>query len=461
MNGGPEKIERLKPVSYSKLFNIVLLLFILVHSIIRDVYLEKQYTGDLRNRIVGARLQKDGRLPYFYYWQAKDGTRYFDPNNSNQSSATVSPITASPFFHQLLYPICDLDQRTLSEIWFVIQYLLLFAMIWLACRMTHEANIRWLICNTGVLFTMTEAWKSNIENGQIYLFYTFLTLCIISCILNKKRVWSMVAALIMAVWILNRPIGIIAMLPILLLYKQQRLFLFTAMTSLLLYVIFVLSSPFEKTLWLNYMEGIRMQVKFHQEADPKASLAPRLLPENRQLEGIDFNVVDQNMMEHPITVYSENGNFFVLYRTLTHHKISLGWLNFTLLFTIVALMGFYYYAYKKNKGSPLQVLIFAFTLYMIIEIFSPVYRHQYNTVQWFPLVLAALGIPMKWKNPGLLLLALGLLLNIVNVGWIPMRHTLGELAWLAALLYLSCLYANDQYAEPRPSPDGVYTIPAS
>jgi hypothetical protein len=310
--------------------------------------------------------------------------------------------------------------------------------------MASDGKTRWLMVNTGVLFTMTEAWKSNIENGQLYLFYAFLMLCIIFGILSKKRVWSIAAGVIMAIWILNRPIGIIVMFPTFLLYKQQRLFLFTTMTSLLLYAIFVLSSPFEKTLWVNYMEGIRMQVRLHQDADPKASLAPPLLPENRQLEGIDFNTVDKNMAEHPITIYSENGNFFVLYRILTHHKIYLSWLNFISLFTIASLLGLYYHHDKKNKGKPWQVLIFAFALYMIIEILSPVYRHQYNTVQWFPLVLAALLIPMKWRNPGLLLLALGLLLNIVNVGWIPMRHTLGEFAWLAALLYLSCSIPDEQ-----------------
>jgi hypothetical protein len=441
--------------------NIILLLAILTHSIIRDAYLEKQYTGDLRNRIVGARLQKDGRLPYFYYWQAKDGIRYFDPNNLNKSPVTVSPITASPFFHQLLYPICDLDQRTLSKIWFAFQYILLAAMVWITCRMTASVSIRWMLINTGTLFTMTEAWKSIMENGQIYLFYAFLILCIISGLLSKKRVWMIVAGLIMAVWILNRPIGIIVLIPILLLYKQHRVFFFTTITSLLLYAAFVLSSPFEKTLWLNYMNGVRMQVKLHQEADPKTVLAPRLVPENGLLEGIDFNVVDKNMIEHPITVYSENGNFFVLYRTLTRHKISLGWLNFISLFTIAALTGFFYFTYKKINGTALQVLIFAFSLYMIIEIFSPVYRHQYNSVQWFPLVLSALLIPMKWRNPGLLLLALGLLLNIINVSWIPMRHTLGEFTWLAALLYLSCTNADEQYIQTRPSIPIISKIPAS
>ncbi|HEY4966716.1 MAG TPA: glycosyltransferase 87 family protein, partial [Puia sp.] len=256
MSERPEKIEPLKPINYRVVLNIVVLLIILSHSIIRDVYLEKQYTGDLRNRIVGARLQKDGRLPYFYYWQAKDGIRYFDPINTNKSSETVSPITASPFFHQLLYPICDLDQKSLSKIWFAFQYILLVAMIWIACRMTSDGRTRWLMVNTAVLFTMTEAWKSIIVNGQIYLFYAFLMLCVISRLLNNKKGWKIIGGLILAVWILNRPIGLIVMVPILLLYKQQRVFIFSTIAGLMGYGLFVLSSPFEKSLWLNYADGL-------------------------------------------------------------------------------------------------------------------------------------------------------------------------------------------------------------
>jgi hypothetical protein len=437
MNGGPGKITNLRPVNYKAALNVFILLIILAHSVFRDAQLEKQYTGDLRNRIVGARLQKDGRLPYFYYWQAKDGIRYFDPNNTNRSVETPSAITATPFFHQLLYPICDLDQWTLSKLWFVFQYLLLAAMTWIACRTTNEGHTQWLMVNAAVLFTTTEAWKSIIENGQIYLFYAFLMLCIISGLLSNKKTWKLVAGAVMAIWILNRPIGIIVVLPVLLLYKQQKFFLFAMMTGLALYGLFVLSSAFEKSLWQNYVEGIRMQVKLHQDAGPKASPTPRMLPEDRKLEGIDFNKVDKNILEHPITVYSENGNFFVLYRMLIHKKIPLGWLNALSLFTTAALMAFFYLTYEKKNLEPLQVLIFAFTLYMIIEIFSPVYRHQYNTVQWFTLVLFALMIPMTWRNPVLLLLALGLLLNIVNFTWLPMRHSIGEMAWLSAFLLIS------------------------
>jgi hypothetical protein len=38
-------------------------------SVYRDTELEKQYPVDLRNRVVGSRLQMDGMSPYFYHWR--------------------------------------------------------------------------------------------------------------------------------------------------------------------------------------------------------------------------------------------------------------------------------------------------------------------------------------------------------------------------------------------------------
>jgi hypothetical protein len=256
---------------------------------------------------------------------------------------------------------------------------------------------------------------------------------VIGGLMSNKKNGIIMAGLMMAVWILNRPIGIICLLPILLLYKQRRIFFLSTIGSLMVYGVFVLSSPFERILWRNYADGIQKQVKLHQEVDPKYSPPPPIMPVNREMEGINFNEVEKNMAEHPIPVYSENGNFFVLYYQVMHKKIPLTWLNGISLFITGVLMFFFYFIHRKNKAADLQVLIFAFTIYMVILIFSPLYRHQYNTVQWFPLILVALQVPVNRKKTVLFLLALGLLLNIVNMHWIPMRHTLGEFFWLIAL----------------------------
>src|SRR5438445_9849442 len=90
---------------------------VLAYALYRDIRVEQRYYGsDLRNRVVGARLIKDGRSPYFYKWRIADGVRYYDPDNfdpDNCEHDSISVITATPFFHHLLSPIADQPQSRL------------------------------------------------------------------------------------------------------------------------------------------------------------------------------------------------------------------------------------------------------------------------------------------------------------------------------------------------------------
>ena len=107
-----------------------------------------------------------------------------------------------------------------------------------------------------------------------------------------------------------------------------------------------------------------------------------------------------------------------------------------LAFSILFLSLFYFFRAKKNPDLFQQAAVFGFVLYMIAELFSPVFRHQYYTVQWFPIVLAGFLLLRDSKNSVFLLLISGLILNISNLTWLFMRHTLGEFCWLAAMLIL-------------------------
>src|SRR5688500_1745611 len=110
------------PVIYRILFG-VLLLSVFGWCLHRDIQIEKQRTVDLPNRVVGARMVKDGKSPYFYHWKPADGLRYFGAGPI--SFGRASNVTASPFFHHLLAPIADLPERTISRIWLMISYLML------------------------------------------------------------------------------------------------------------------------------------------------------------------------------------------------------------------------------------------------------------------------------------------------------------------------------------------------
>ena len=416
----------------------IFLLALLTHSIYRDVQLEKQYAVDLRNRVVGARLQKDGKLPYSYYFQQGDGLRYFDIQNLNRDSSGTSNITASPFFHQLLFPICDLSQSSISKIWLWLQYFLLACMIYMIGRLTSNRKEKLFILNLGIICTSTEAWKNLIACGQLYFFVAFLICCIITGLLSNKKSGIILAGICAVVFILTRPFGIVFLIPFLIFYRKYILFLAVSFSGLIIYLMFVLNNPYEKSLYLNYVSRMKMHVQYHQLVltNPPGILRAGI-PSVKKFEGIDFEETNRQIYEHPINVYSENGNIFILYYYLTHKKITLVVLYILSGSAILLMTMLFILHCKEYPVQKMQMLLFGFTLYMIIELLSPITRHQYNTVQWFPLVLCGfLVLPDWWINKISLLLFGGLVLNIVNFHWLPMRHTLGEFCWLAGMILI-------------------------
>ncbi|MFI5194232.1 MAG: glycosyltransferase 87 family protein [Chitinophagales bacterium] len=419
---------------------------LIAHSIYRDIQLER-FPADLRNRVVGARLQKDGRLPYFYYWTPEEGSRYFDPESCNQLKGSASRITASPFFHQLLFPICDFPQRTIAIIWGWLQYIMLAIMIWMFWRLSDGYPKKMLVLTAGIFFTTTEAWKSLILQGQLYFFVAFLIGCIIYSLHQNKKGFILFAGICAAAMVLTRPIALVIFLPFIFQYKKHLLFLATAFAACTLYGLFVLFSPPETALWKEYARAVQAHVQYHQ--GEIGVILRSCEPED--LEGINIAAVQKKIKEHPILVYSESGNVFYIYHLITGKKMSLVLLNILLVLTITLLVGFFSFFSGKNSLLLLQTLIFAFTLYMMVELFSPIYRHQYNTVQWFPIVLSGCLLTKEWKKPAFLLLALGLLLNIINTTWIPMRHTLGEIFWLAGLLLIVFTPINNRVPWKQPS----------
>jgi hypothetical protein len=423
------------------LLNGLFLAGLLAHSIYRDVQLEKQYPGDLRNRVVGARLQKDGILPYFYHWNldtvaGHQVSRYMDPGNFVLQKGDPSNITASPFFHEMLFPICDLPQRTISRIWMWLEYFLLAGIIGMACGLTPDSRKRWLLINVGILFTATQAWKTLIMAGQFYFFIGFLMICIITGLMHKRKSGIWIAGICAAMMILIKPTSIVIFIPFIFQFKKHAPFLGAAFSGLALYSLFALLTPFENALWKDYARAIPMHIDYHQHIDDQnvpALHKPRFI----RLEGFDFSEVSKDAAEYPVADYSENGNIFVIYRHLTNKKMALNILYELTFLTVIALTGIFYYYLKKYKLCLLQTLLFGFILYMVVEIFSPIYLRQYYTTQWLPLILSGFLLIRNWKSPAFILLALGLVLNILNTPLIPMRHTLGEICWFAALLLVS------------------------
>jgi len=415
---------------------------VLLWSLRRDIRLEKDYTGDLRNRVVGARLVEDGASPYFYKWKKGDSIRYYDPQNFD--SLAVSNITGTPFFHHLLRPLADLSQRQISLIWLALEYVLFIVLVTLAFRLAATEKAKMIVLVFSCLFLLTDGWKALIFAGQIYLWLPFLAM-LFFMLSRPPGSWrhGVAAGVLVAGIILLRPNAILFFLPFLLwVYRgiYARSFLLAALAPVLLSAAWILGSSHEYALWKDYGKAMGEQVKVHQGLHPVIQ-RNEPDPDIRWWEGIDRQQAREWEKNDPTKIYSENGNVFVIVRQLFHRNLSVEFLGIAAVAIILLLTGLFYWRWHDTAGAAdvAKTILLGYCLYMISDLFSPVFRHQYYTVQWiFPILLAAILYRPSWKGAYWVLLA-GLLLNIVPPGMIGIRmaHTLGEYMILTALLYLS------------------------
>lgn len=408
-------------------------------SVYRDIQLDKHYPGDLRNRVVGARMIKDGRSPYFYKWQEGDGTRYYDP--SGFDSLKVSNITATPFFHHLMYPLAEMPERQLSRWWLVIEYLMLLVTVLVALSFTVTRQQKCLVLITTALCLLTEAWTMHIAHGQNYLCIVFLAMLFCYCLSKKHSLfWGIAAGTTAVSLILIKPTALLFFIPFLFIvkkYPRSYILAFLLPIAVITGWIFI-SSP-ERNLWIDYKAHIAEQVKAHQQLGPAMQHnAPD--PQFNPWEGIDKNELSNLQSQHPVYVYSENGNVFFIVEKLFHIKMTVAALSFLSFIIILLITGLFYYRNRNSGFNWQNVAILGFCLFMIADLFSPVFRHQYYTVQWiFPLLLAAATYTPSQKRL-FFLLACGLVLNITNIASFKMEHTIGEYLLLLTFLLLSFTY---------------------
>ncbi len=395
-------------------------------------------TSDLRNRVVGARLQKDGKMPYFYKWQPGDGVRYYDPINFDNYK--VSKITASPFFHTLIYPLVELDYQKIIYVWTIIQYVLLCLMTWLIIAMAGSAAKKWAISILCVTLIYTAAWKASIYAMQLYLLIPFLVTLIFWCFNRKKYPLFFMAlgGVLSAVLLLIRPNMILFFLPFLFLidrYSYREILMFSG-AAIVMIIACVLPSR-QQELWKEYFQSLAEQVRVHQSMGTLQTNPPD--PGFKVWEGWDAEKNYRLQRESDVINYSESGNVYILFEKLFHRKIPLGYLTAASLLSILVVFLAYFWKSKQRDGLP-NVFMLGFSIYMIADHFSPISRNQYYTVQWFFLLSLAMLIYDHRYRYIYLLLLVGLILNLINSPYIKIEHTLGEYCWLLGFTLLSLFY---------------------
>ena len=405
----------------------------------RDIQIEKQYTGDLRNRIVGARLQKDGKPPYFYKWRPQDGLRYYDPIKLDTTYANA--ITASPFFHHLLFPIADLQQREISQIWLAVQYILFTLCALIAFSFTKNNIQQWAVAAIAALIPFTQAWLTMIAYGQIYIVFPFLAFAFMFFFQRKDNLlFSVLAGLAAVVLVLSRPTTALFFLPFLFLSKRYSFkYLIVFFLPVLILLCYSFFDQKEKSFWLDYRKAIAAHMKDHQSDDRQARTIAYKPVIYKNWEGWDQDGIDKARLAYPFNIHFEYAGVQEVLKQLFNKKIPYQILNYCFL-VIVAVLLIVFFLRQKNEAS-LHIMvtaIFGFCHYMMSDLFSPVIRNQYYFVQWaFPLLGCAAFYNPKLRLMYLLLFA-GLLLNVINRPHIYMRYVIGEYLILFTLLWF-CL----------------------
>lgn len=415
--------------------NFIIVVILFTNSVVRDLGYQKEGAGDLRNRVVGARLTKDGKDPYFYKWKTGDSFRYLD--YANLTSDTVSTITATPLFHHLMSPLSDYPQRTIACTWFVFEYLALLIITGAGVLICRTKVQKIVVLNTGVLFTYTHAWMLHILVGQIYIFIAALLMLVALFIIkqNDRRHASIIEAVLTVILIFIRPVSSVILLPFIFSLKKHRPYLIATFLFSLAYLTFVFTNQNEKKQWTNYSRAMAEQVKVHQDLN-HATVKVERPPVLANFEGLNPEKQKKAAIEHPFPDYSENGNVFFVYKTLLHAKMHLGVLYALYVCAVLFLMVLFWKKYKKTGLNDRDTLLFAFVLYMVTELFTPVHRHQYNSVQWLPLILLAISMHKRLLSFPYLLMFTGIILNISKIEFIPIRHTIGEYLLLLSLLLI-------------------------
>ena len=350
-------------------------------------------------------------------------------NGSEVKLYAITTLIMQTALKCLLLPPHPFSQ--FSKFWLVLQYVCFVVIVLVALALCNTTLTRLIVLDTAILFLYTEAWMMHIRTGQVYIIIAALFGVIAHLLIKPKSTWAAIfAAACITLLIFTRPIAIVLLTPFLIYYRQYKKLIIYTLACSSLYIVFYLVNPFEMALWKDYAAGLAEQVKIHQQTG--AALQHNDTLKITMLEGYDLGKGLKLSAATPNK--SENGNIFHIYYIYLHRHIPLYVLNGLWVIVMLLCCIFYYRKVKPASINTEAAIIFGLTLYMLTEIFSPVHRHQYNTVQWLPIILIAFACMRNYRNLATLFIAIGIILNISNTHLLPMRHTIGEFLLLAGLL---------------------------
>ncbi len=398
----------------------------------RDAYMRSVTgTGDLRNRIVGARLLKDGTHdPYTYHYKAGDSLRYYDQQNFGNS--TISNITASPFFLKILSPICDLPQSLINQLCYVT--LIIGVLLMVILVFIKNKTLQLIAISAGIFASVLywQSWPSSLIGSQTYFHFLYIFFLVYLLFEYKP---SIITALLCGLLMLALPLlkvnfGFL-FLPLLLNFKKYKTAISVAVICGIAYIGMVINNTYTKNVWKQYFMALRVHVADTQGIS--SFQQNEVSPQYTVVEGLNRILIENKLKIKPVPIREETNNFFNLIWFAFEKSIDRRLLLAIMLSLIGAVM---YYAFQANHKETLanyQIFLIGFALYIISDFFGPIFRHPYYLMVWIiPVAIVLLNIKsvprITW-----VFFTIGCLLYVLPYNISKVQLTVGELCLVIAI----------------------------
>ncbi|KAA5536113.1 DUF2029 domain-containing protein [Taibaiella lutea] len=419
------------PQNLYKKILIALLLIVGVLGIIRTNTIQRSAgSGDFRNRVQGARLMKDGIIPYYYHWHPGDPVRYVSEHDIDTSHRRrVSMCTSSPLFHRVLGPFADYNEPVIDRGIFILFYAFLVIMALLTWYKSKNLLLTLLFF---VPFLFSDGWCHHITLVQNYFLFGFLFFLVSFTILKKHYFF---AGLLFALLFLFRLNSIVFAIPFILLFRQYKHFILGLASGLLIYVSILAFFPFERKNWTEYFSALQEHTKVHLGQLPHEQRyynIDSLLP--FPFEGENFAAMEIKRQHTPSTwVNPEASNFSLIYKFILKRQPPVLLLNGLLGFCYLSVIAAFFFVKRKQKDYNIsieQVLLTGLLFYGLSCFFSPIISNPYQMPQW--MTVAALIIIFNRKIPRWLIVFffLGIFVDLVYFPNIRGKHAISDVIFM-------------------------------
>lgn len=387
--------------------------------------------NDLRNRVVGARLMKDGLEPYFYIWKSTEPMRYYD--TGIDEGGFISVATSTPFWHWAMMPICELPQYQIALLFFVLQWACVVWCVVVARGFAKSITQKQIVALVAGLMMFTLGFRHHFAQMQNYLFIPALLMTAIY-LWQKHKGWVNLAAIgcCLAAVVLIRPTFLLLLAP-LILYAGWRKPLLSGGVVLACYALFAFANHNQRYNWQQYFTYLKYKTGALQMPPFHSVKSTWVRPESS--EGIVFK--EPKTEETIASMYDgqlEDSNYMYIH-LWAFGKMPSHFLLYCLqIFTLLGGTACALFVWHKKRPDYWYALLFVgFSTYWFFEFFSDVAsKLQYYIVIILYVLLLHFALPAKYYKLPLAMIGLGIFFCIFNLP-VKMNCTIGQLLMIGGL----------------------------